>query len=866
MIEGDLLEEFQDDIEALGLARARRRFAWNVIKFIRPEIVGRRSSHHVNFHNMFPHYLVSAFRQLSRKKVLSFINITGLAVGLCTYFLISKYVSFELSYDNFHKNKEQIFRVAYLQQEQGEVKIASAKNFIGVPALARQHLPEVMDATAFDRSSQSAYFQFVYEGKNHYQPGSFYQTDENFFKVFPSLLLKGDASSVLSDPHNLVLSQRMATLIFGDEDPIGKKIDNRSYSYSDVGSFVVTGVMIDIPENAHFHINFIAKNSNDEESAPGNFWTEPRFYTYLTLAAGADPAVVEDKLNALLKGLNKEHPNTAGVRLNLQSVTDIHHSSDLAEELEPNGNKLLLYVLSVIGIAVLVCAWINYVNIETGRFIERAKEIDVRRILGSGNGSLARQFFTEYLVNTTFSILIAVVTLFSFAPFFNDLSGLHYVDYWYSPVWIGACTLFAAGVLITGILLTTVFTRRRPSLPGSSGGIRSTRFRKVLIAFQFTCSISLIAILMVVHTQTEFLMSTNKNMDVENIISIRNPTVYTNEDSLNLVEYATFQHDLTSSTMVNSTTGSSAIPGMEIEVSFINRLKRNSGDPYDPTTYKILFIDYDYIPFYDLKLKVGRNYSVDSGDDNNWSTIILNETAVRALGFPGALEAVDKEVYFRLFGEELTKFKIVGVVEDYHHETAKNEIQPTILSLNHRFFQQVFYSVKLNRGTNAQDGHRLIEKTWKKLFPDKPFDYFFQNEYYDRQFKTERRFGAVFGLFSGISMLIACLGIIGMTVFETNSRAKEVSIKKVLGATVANLVALLSIGYLRLVILSSIICIPIIYLFSLYWLNHYPIRIPITVWFFVAPVVTLIIFVAISSAVQTFKAAVANPVDQLNHE
>ena len=517
MIEGDLLEEFQDDIEAFGLSRARRRFAGSVLKFIHPEIIRRRSPHRPNYNNMLPHYLLSAVRQLSRKKVISFVNIIGLAVGLCTYFLISQYVSFELSFDSFHKNKDQIFRVAHRLEEPGKATVASARNFFGVAMLAQQNPGEVSTATAFDRSSPSACFQFVYQGKNHYEPGSFYQTDENFFKVFPSLLLKGDPSSVLSDPHNLVLSQKMAALIFGDEDPIWKKLENRSYSFADIGSFVVTGVMIDAPENSHFHLNFIVKNSNDEDVLSGDLWSNPRFYTYITLVPGTDPAVVEEKLNLLLKDLNKEQPNTAHVTVSLQPITDIHNSSDLIEELEPNGNKLLLYLLAGIGIAVLACAWINYVNIETGRFAERAKEVGVRRILGSGDLGLAAQFFTEYLVNTILAVAIAGITLFLWAPSFRELLSLPSFNFWNSPVWIGSCITFVSGVLVTGLSLATLFIKKRSPNIISSRATRphhGTSFRKALITFQFVCSISLIAILMVVHDQTEFMMSTNKKIDV----------------------------------------------------------------------------------------------------------------------------------------------------------------------------------------------------------------------------------------------------------------------------------------------------------------------------------------------------------------
>lgn len=824
---------------------------------------------------MFTHYVISTFRQMSRNKVLSFTNIIGLAVGLCTFFLISQYVSFEMSFDTFHENKNEIYRVVYRQDENGEVKLASARNFAGISKLAKDNLPEVTATTNFDRTSPSATFQFVYKGKNYYQPGSFYQTDEDFFKVFPSLLAKGDPSSALLDPHNLVLSEKMAKLIFGDEDPIGKKIENRSYEFSDVGSFVVTGVMIDAPENAHLHINFIAKDSNDEAIYSGDLWTEPRFYSYLTLTPGTDANVVTEKLNSLLMGLNNVHSKTRNVTVTLQPITSIHNTSNLSEELEPNGNELLLYLLSGIGIAVLICAWINYVNIETGRFTARTKEVGVRKILGSDERTLVAQFFTEYLIGTTLSFVAACLILFLINPLYRELLNLPDFNYWISPVWIGSCATFAAGVLVTGILLAILFSRRKTNVVTS----RVTRshygapFRRALIAFQFVCSISLIAILMIVHEQTIFMMTTNKGIDVNNIVSIRNPTVYTNDDSVSLLEYNAFSNELTNSTLMQRTTSSSAIPGMEVEVSFINRIKKNQGDPYDPTHYKVLFIDYDYVPFYNLRLKAGRNYSMENNDEQTWNTVILNETAIRALGFTSATEAVDKEVYFHLFGSDFKKYTIIGVVEDYHNETAKKQVQPTVLALNHGVydgtrisFQQVFFSVKLKEGTDAHDGLAFIEETWKKQFPDRPFDYFFQDEFYDRQFKSERKFGLVFGMFTGVSALIACLGIVGMTLFETRARAKEVSVRKVLGATVANLVGLLSAGYVRLIALSSVACVPIIYFFSSQWLDNYPIRIPLTIWYFVVPVIALIALVALSAGAQTIKAAVANPVDQLNQE
>ena len=869
MIEGDLLEEFKENLDEIGYTRARRRFIWSAIMFIHPYIFRNRQPRaHDNPSNMLPHYVIMAFRQLMRSKVLSAINVIGITVGIATYFVIARYVSFESSYENFHQGRDHIYRIAYLQHAAGDLKLASARNFIGMPNLV-QHLPEVAAITAFDRTAQQAYFQFIYENKTFHQQGSFYQTDGNFFNVFPSLLIKGDPSSALSDPHGLVISQEMASIIFGDEDPIGKKIENRSYSYSQVESFTVTGVMTDVPQNSHFHLNFIAKNSNNEEIAPENHWTEPRYYTYMSLQPGSDPTSVTNKINALLEVLSIENPKIKGVTVELQPIADIHNYSKLSEELEPNGDAMLLYILSIIGIVILVSAYINYVNVETGKLLSRRKEIGVRKILGSAGADLALQFSIEYLITTTIAIVLALTTLYVFDNWFGYVLDLPHFNYWASPIWQWACVTFIGAMIIAGVFPTIGFIRRRShenALLKSTSSYYKAPLRSGLITFQFASSMSLIAMLMVTNKQLDLMMTTNKKIDIENVVSIRNPTVYTNEDSVNAIEYGSLRNELLSNSMIKQTTGSSAIPGMEVEVAFINRIKRNLGDPYDPTPFKLLFVDYDYIPFYNLKLKAGRNYLADSGEDDSWSTIILNESAVRSLGFSSAEDAKDQEVYFHLWGTKFEKYKIVGVVEDYHHETSKKLIQPTILSLNHRQFQQVFFSVKLNKETNPQEALAFVESKWKELFPDRPFDYFFQDEYYDRQFKAERRSSTVFILFAGVAMLIAFLGVVGMTLFETTSRLKEVTVRKVLGASFMNLVALFSSSYLRFIITASVCCIPVISYFSANWLENYPLRIDVSVWFYLVPLITVAAVVVFASGWQTIKVSLTNPVDHLRHE
>lgn len=869
MIEGDLMEEFQDNLIEYGGRGARLRFALSTVRFIHPYLLRLRiSKSRTNPLNMISHHVTSALRHLRQRIVLSSINIIGLAVGITAFFLIARYVSFETSFDSFHSNAEQIYRVSYIQKENDEVTHSSARNFMGIPALIRENLPEVTACTSFDHTAQKSYFKFEYKGKNFHYPGAFYQTDEHFFQVFPSLLQRGDAHTVLADPHNIVISEKIARQLFGEEDPIGKRLDNRSYWHSQSAAFTVTGVMIDVPENAHFHLDFIVKDSFEDEFASENFWTEPRFYTYITIGPEGDPTVVKEKLNLLLDNLGKENPKLQGISAVLQPIRSIHSYSNLAEELEPNGNASLLLILSVVGIAVLICACINYVNIESGSVLSRFKETGVRRVLGATRTDLVAQFFIQYLITTFLAIGLSAITWYSFPAYTAALLGSSAVDLTQSFTWQTACLLFGAIILISGIFPTIAFVRQSSGAKARSNVNQTAAkpWRRNLVIFQFTCSISLIAIVMIVTAQLQLLTKTNKKIDVNNIISFNNPTVYTDEDSVAGVDFNSLESELLRSSLITRVTGSSAVPGMEVEVSFVDRIKRNLGDPFDPTPYKILFVDYEYIPFYNVRLVAGRNYSIERGDDQSWNTVILNESAVRAMGFKNTEEAIDKEFYFHLFGSEFKKYRIIGVVEDYYHKTAKDVVQPTVLSLNHRYFQQVFFSVKLANGADPYDALNTIERTWKKMFPDKPFEYFFQDEFYDRQFKTERRFGNVFGLFAGIAALIACLGIVGMTLFDTHARMKEVSIRKVLGATVANLVGLLSSAYLRIVLLASIGCVPIILVFSSTWLKGYAIKIETSIWFIVIPVGIVILLVAVSSGWQTMKVALSNPVDNLKRE
>jgi putative ABC transport system permease protein len=411
-------------------------------------------------------------------------------------------------------------------------------------------------------------------------------------------------------------------------------------------------------------------------------------------------------------------------------------------------------------------------------------------------------------------------------------------------------------------------------LKGRLSGQTKSAYRKYLVVFQFMVSMTLIAIVMIVNGQLDFMRSSNKNMDVERVLVLKNPTAYSNEElKIKHTNFESFGNKLFQNTAISGITSSSAVPGAEIGFSYVNLIKKDTNALFDPTIYKTLFVDDHFISTYGLHLLAGHNFTqpkinsewIEPWTDSNWKTIILNKSAIKELGFSSPEEAVDQTIYFTLF-DNFQKYKIIGVVDDYHHESIKKQIFPTIFASNYRTFQQVYFSVKINAGSNPADALSFIEKTWKESFPEKPFDYFFLDGYYDKQFKSEYSASQVFILFAAVAILIASLGIFGVTLFEANARLKEISIRKVLGASTRGIIALLSRGNFKIVLLSMLLTTPLIYFIAAEWLSHYPVRIEVSFLFYFIPFVIVLATVAITASFQTLKAANSNPVDHLKNE
>lgn len=888
-IEGDLLEEFEEDVKLVGETKAQRRFVWNVIQFLRPGIVLRNKfSVQLNYWDMILNYFRIAYRHLVKSKTYSLISVMGLSVGITAFFLILQYVSFEMSFDQFHENE--IYRVAHQKHEDGELKNTSAMNYGGMRRLLKDNFPEVKQVTGFAPMPNNLGFLFGYKGKLFMEPGKFLRADTSFFNVFSSLLVKGNPDYALKDFKGIVISERIAKKVFGDEDPMGKRFDDLDGEGDDGDDFLVTGVFKDLPSNSHLHADFIVRVDADWDSSDGpeGFGKSVAFYTYISTKTGSDPKQLEEKTNTILGKMEKTHPDIKGASVLFQPVSSIHLDSQLKDELEASGSHVLVYMILIIGLIILVIAWINYINIETARFVSRTREVGVRRIVGSGKGDLVLQFLVEYFCLNVIALSVAGFLLYWIIPHFSYFTGILLERLqWSTPnIWIASLFIFIVGSVITGIYPVWFLLKINP-VNGIKGNVNNNHrgwgVRKTLVVVQFTVSLALIAFLLVVNNQLDFMQLTNKKIDLEKVIAIRNPTAYggmhTFEIGLN--EFKQLENKLQQHPSIKMVSSSSAIPGTEIGFTFVNLLKRSLSDPYSATRYKTLFVDPNFIPVYGLKLLAGRNFDLSAGEDvdyaNGWlrgdappkdyyQTLMLNESAIHALGFNTAEEAVNQIIYYHLWADDFEKYKIIGVVEDYHHEAMKKEVFPTIFALNHGSFQQVYYSVKAEAGSDTREVLTYIEKSWKELFPAKPFDYFFLDDYYDQQFKSELYFSRIFGLFAGVAVFIACLGILGMTLFEANARIKELSIRKVLGASVTSLVALLSKGYFKLILLSSVVSIPFIYWSAAKWLEKYPVKIELHAWFFFLPLLVVIAVVILASGFQTIKAATSNPVDNLKHE
>ncbi len=806
---------------------------------------------------MFKNYLKIALRNLKKYKGFSFINIAGLAIGITCCLLILLLVREEISFDRFHEHNDQIYRV--INQHPGQFYMGT--DYLAVtpaplaPAMMAE-FPEVVTATRIDSSDEVI---ISYQNKRFYEDG-FYWTDSHFFDVFSFPLLRGDQSKALSEPYSVIISERMAKKYFGDEDdPIGKTIAlNNRYD------FVVTGIMKDVPRNSHLQFDFLAplitlsRIREREDFLEG--WGNYSYYTYILLQKGYSlgdlenklPAFIEKYLGERFRQRRQRDPSYQASRFFLQPLKRIHLYSHLNFEITPNSDIRQIYLLSALALVTLLIACINYMNLATARSASRAKEVGMRKVVGAERRQLIRQFLGESILFCFIAVLLAAVLVELFLPAFNSLIGksisFHFYHNW--EFFIGLVCLALVVGIVSGSYPAFFLSTFRPVTVLKGGFKTETKgsfLRKILVIFQFAASIILVISTAIIYGQIEYIRNKKLGFDREQVV------VLPVEDRELRQNHEPLKNELLQNPAILGCTASTWLP---------NNIRTNVGDTTwdgmeegtDLQVY-LLEADHDFIDVFGIELVEGRNFSREFPADSQ--AYILNETARRIFGWEKALGK-----RFGI-GRKVGAGPVIGVVKDFHFLSLHQEMQPLAIHLTEN--RMSYLSVKIS----AENIPRIIgflKEKWNKFSPNHPFDYFFLDDDFEKMYRSEMRLGKIFASFTALAVFIACLGLFGLASFTSEQRTKEIGVRKVLGASVSNIVILLSKEFSKWVCMASLIAWPVAYFFMSRWLQSFAYRTSMGVWMFLLATM-LALFVAMATvSFKAVKAAIANPVDALRYE
>ena len=802
---------------------------------------------------MLRNYLVIAYRNLLRHKVFSLINILGLAIGMAVCLLIFQYVSFEMSYDQFHENKTDIYRIRLDRYDKGELSTQWAGGSAAVGHAAKDKFPEIMaHAVLTGRSAVISYNNREFREQN-----IFFATD-SMFSVFSFPMIEGDPKTALSEPLSVVITEEMARKYFGDEPAMGKTLEVNGNSL-----LKVSGILEDIPENSHLQFDFLFSFSTLAQRNPSilTSWQWDGFLSYIKLRPDADPEALAQKINELAAEEEKEYLAQANHRMDfsLQPITDIHLYSNFMVEAGPNGDGDSVFFLSIIAIFVLIIAWVNYINLSTARSVDRAREVGLRKTTGANRGQLISQFlFESFLINLLASGI--ALTIFQFAKgWLADLTGIPVTyNLWSTPeFWLAFGGMLAIGSLLAGLYPAFVLSSFQPVQvlkgalnTGNSSG-SGFNLRKALVVLQFAISVALIVGTLGVREQITFMTNYDLGLNIDQTMVIRGPGV---ADSTYADKIISYESELLKSPEISQFSLSTLIPGNS--TSNAGGIRLVGMDESESKQYGFFWVNNGFIDLYGLEVVAGRKFAPESFRDTN--TVIFNEAAVKHLGFDKAEDVIGKRIEF--WGQQPT---VIGVVKDFHVLSLKEEFRPTIM----RYYPILgsFQSLKVNTA-NLEETIAYAEEQYKSFFPGNPFEYFFADEYFDAQYKSDRQFGKVFGIFTVLAILVACLGLFGLASFIIVKRTKEIGVRKVLGASVGQIIYLLSKDFLLLVIGANILALPMAYWGISYWLETFPIRMGISPWLFILPFLIVVLIAWATVSLQTLKTANANPAKSLRYE
>jgi len=827
--------------------------------------------------SMLKNHLQVAFRSILKRKSYTIFNITGLAIGITCCLLIFQYVAYEKSYDRFHKNVNNIYRLRLDLHDQGKLTMQSATVFAGVAPLLKKDLPEVenycrlIDTRISWQGNEPVQNNVVLVNEERNikaLENKGYYADQGFLDMFSLDILKGDKNVSLNAPGKIILSETLAKKYFGNDDIVGKQITIREggnkYSY------LITGVFKDYPTNSHLSFDYLISYSTfvnmiKHLGAPEGLNPETTlgwydYYVYLQIHPGTDQKKLDaDLVSFSNKYLNNEYSRAHNNRTDLYSMPlkDIHLYSHYNEEAGINGDGKSVSFLFLIAFLIIIIAWINYTNLATARSLERAKEVGIRKVLGAVRKNLMVQFLSESFLLNLAAVIIAVILTFCFTPAFNHLIGTTSVKGFYLPLpyLVGFLSLFVTGAFISGIYPAFVLSGFHPIavLKGLFKNSTSGMFvRKGLIIGQFATSIILIAGTIVIYQQVNFMRNQSLGADISQTLILNGPGE--KQDSSYTTSYQSFKNEILRINGIKNMAASSGVMGKEIYMTnsaFLVNSKNKSA-----VTVYTLYVDADFLSSYNLQFKAGRNFVANDPGDKQ--TVVVSEEALKLLGLNDPQKALNEILYN--YDDSL---KIIGVVSNYHQLGLNRPMLPVIFVPRPEINN--FYSIKF-QANSVRNVIASVEKIWNDYFPQNPFSYYFLDDSFNAQYKTDSAFGKVFGLFSFLAISIACFGLLSLSAYNVLQRTKEIGIRKVLGAPVRNIVYLLAKDFMLLVCIAFLIAVPVAWVVMNSWLHDYAYRISISWWIFLIAGIIALLIALVTISFQSIKAAFANPVKSLRTE
>jgi putative ABC transport system permease protein len=816
---------------------------------------------------MLRNYFTIAFRNLSKHKFFTAINAAGLAIGIASCLVIMLYVINELSFDRHFGHAERVYRL------DSEIEFNGNHHSLAVaPAPAADAMlndfPEV-EASVHFRTLGSRLIRAEKSTEN-IKEDRIACVSEGIFKVFPLDLIAGNQATALKDPQSLILSQSTAEKYFADANPIGQTLilENREM-------YKVSGVFPDLPRNTHFHFDVLLSMEGHEESK-NNMWLSNNFNTYILLREGSSPNELSMKFPAMIEtylgpqvtavfgpDFTLEKYYSAGNKFvfSLMPVTRIHLHSDLKGEMGVNSDITYVYLFSAVALFILGIATINFMNLSTARSANRAKEVGVRKVLGSLRSHLVRQFLTESILLSVFSFILALGITVIAIPYFNVLAGVEISIPFAQPRFIFLMFLAALFIgVLAGLYPSLFLSAFKPVnvLKGKlSLGMKSGAVRSGLVVFQFVISIFLIVATITVQKQLSYIQNKKLGFTKDQVVVLHDTHVLGSQTEA-------FKQRLLASPSITHASTSAFLPiagwGRH-DTSFWPEGMQASQE--NLTSMQYWTVDHDYIETLGMNVVAGRNFSPEFPSDS--SAVIINEAAARKFGFENPLGQRIVTFDFSsgvIDASKTLTYTIVGVVENFHFESLRQNITPLCLQLGSSTAHMSFRF----QSADTQDVIALLETNWKSMAPGQPFQYSFLDDAFGKMYASEQRLGSIFGIFAVLAIIIACLGLFALTAFTAEQRTKEIGIRKVLGASIGSIVVLLSKEFGKLILIAFVLSLPISWFAVDWWLQHYTFKAEVGVTIYLLSGVAAFVVAWLTMGYQSVKAAICNPVDSLRSE